>query len=64
MTSVLIIEGSLGSPCPTVSPPKRRRVKDASSRKAEDDESDSVWAKLPEIASIGGSNVKRRRVHV
>jgi len=64
MTSVLIVDGLLGSPAPPVSPPKRKKAKDGSTHKAEDDESDSVWAKLPEIASVGGSNVKRRRVHV
>lgn len=64
MTSVLIVEGSLGSLGPGVAPPKRKKAKDASTCKADDDESDSVWSKLPEIASVGNSSVKRRRVHV
>jgi hypothetical protein len=64
MTSVLIIEGSLDTPGPSASPPKRKKVKEGSARKADDDESDSVWAKLPEIASVESPSVKRRRVYV
>lgn len=64
MTSVLIVEGSLGSPSPSVSPVKRKKPNNVSTRKAEEDESDSVWAKLPEVSTVGNSSVKRRRVHV
>lgn len=64
MTSVLIIEGTLGTPGPSASPTKRKKVKEGSTRRADDDESDSVWAKLPEIANVESSSVKRRRVHV
>jgi hypothetical protein len=64
MTSVLIVEGSLGSPVSSASPIKRKKMKEVSTRNADEDESDSVWAKLPEVASVGKSSVKRRRVHV
>lgn len=64
MTSVLIIEGSLGTPGPSTLTTKRKKVKAGSALRADDDESDSVWAKLPEIVSIESSSVKRRRVHV
>lgn len=64
MTSVLIIEGSLGAPGPSASATKRKKVKEGSTRRADDDESDSVWTKLPEIANVESSSVKRRRVHV
>ena len=64
MTSVIIIEGSLGSSGPSAAPSKRNMVKEGSARQAGDYESDLVWAKLPEIASVESSSVKRRRVHV
>jgi hypothetical protein len=62
MTSVLIIEGSLHSRSGLST--KRKKVAESSTQKADEDESDSVWAMLPEIAGVGNSNVKRRRLRV
>ena len=62
MTSVLIIEGTISAA--TSSSSIKRRLEDASARKTEDEESESVWAKLPEVASVSGSSMKRRRLRV
>ena len=61
MTSVLIVEGSLQS---RLGSAKRRKSVDFEAQTAEDneDESDSLWAMLPEISTNGNSNTKRRRL--
>jgi len=63
MTSVLIVDGSFPSPKQTIPSAKRRKIAESSHRD-DDNESDSVWAKLPELETIGGSNIKRRRIRV
>jgi hypothetical protein len=62
MTSVLIIEGSLNLPRANAQSAKRKKSKEASSLKGGDDESESVWGKLPEVGGVGNAIGKRRRV--
>ena len=62
MTSVLIVDGSLGSP--GRAPPTAKRKKLADSVTRDDNENDPIWAKLPEAGNVGGSSIKRRRLRV
>jgi hypothetical protein len=63
MTSVLVIDGSLASPSRTLPSAKRRKLQESSIQK-EDNEGDSLWAKLPEISSSEATGIKRRRLRV
>ena len=62
MTSVLVIEGLLESSGPTSPPGKRKKLSEAHQHVADEDDSDSVWALLPELSNVNLPAVKRRRV--
>ena len=62
MTSVLILEGSLMSPGRSAPNAKRKKLPEAPGYIT--DESDSMWAKLPEIGNVAGTSAKRRRLRV
>lgn len=60
MTSVLVIEGVQG----VGELSGKRKIEDTLINKAGTDASDSVWAKLPEVGSVSGAHIKRRRFRV
>ena len=60
MTSVLVIEGLPGAGGLS----GKRKIEDTRINNAGTDASDSVWAKLPEVGSMSGAHIKRRRLRV
>jgi hypothetical protein len=60
MTSVLVITAPQG----VASLSAKRKIDDTVLNKTENDASDSIWAKLPEVGSVGSANMKRRRLRV
>ena len=60
MTSVLVIEASQDVGGLSV----KRKIDESVLSKTENDTSDSIWAKLPEVSSMSGANMKRRRIRV
>jgi hypothetical protein len=60
MTSVLVITAPQG----VASLSAKRKIDDTVLNKTENDASDSIWAKLPEVGGVSSANMKRRRLRV